>query len=230
MRAAARFAADLSTLGALDQVAAVGVDLYGSLAATGAGHGTQPAVLLGLEGYRPETIETEEKEARLEQLRATGTIALGGRVPIAFVRGRDRAAPAHGARLPPQRHDDHRHRHRRAGRCTSRPTSRSAAASSSPRPRRPRAPPPTVLPPPRTPDGHSRRPNSCSIWPSITASRSVRSCSATRPPPAASSEVRERLLHIRDVMVACELRGITQTGLLPGGCTCGGAPATGTNV
>jgi L-serine dehydratase len=47
MRAAARFVADLRTMGALGHVSDIRVDLYGSLAATGAGHGTMPAVLLG---------------------------------------------------------------------------------------------------------------------------------------------------------------------------------------
>src|SRR5690349_22435337 len=77
MRAAARFVTDLDTLGAFDDVADVRVDLYGSLAATGAGHGTMTAVLLGLEGRRPEAIETDEMEERNEAMRATGQIALG---------------------------------------------------------------------------------------------------------------------------------------------------------
>jgi L-serine dehydratase len=65
MRAAARFVDDLRTLGAIETVAEVRVDLYGSLAATGAGHGTMPAVLLGLEGYRPDEIATDEVEQRI---------------------------------------------------------------------------------------------------------------------------------------------------------------------
>ena len=69
MRAAASFVADLDAMGVLVRVADVRVELYGSLAATGRGHGTMPAVLLGLEGYRPETIETEEMEAGQKRLR-----------------------------------------------------------------------------------------------------------------------------------------------------------------
>ncbi len=71
MRAAARFVDDLRTLGAVDTVVEVRVDLYGSLAATGAGHGTMPAVLLGLEGYRPDEIETEEMEQRVHAMRSS---------------------------------------------------------------------------------------------------------------------------------------------------------------
>ncbi|MFF2027444.1 serine dehydratase beta chain, partial [Streptomyces sp. NPDC058171] len=84
MRAAARFVSDLHTLGAFDEVVDVRVDLYGSLAATGAGHGTMSAVLLGLEGYRPEEIETEKMEQRLEIIRSTRHISLGGSRDIAL--------------------------------------------------------------------------------------------------------------------------------------------------
>ena len=77
MRAAARFVGDLRTIGALADVSDIRVDLYGSLAATGAGHGTMPAVLLGLEGFTPETIETEQMERRLEEMRASREIQLG---------------------------------------------------------------------------------------------------------------------------------------------------------
>jgi L-serine dehydratase len=84
MRAAANFVEELETAGVLARVADLRVELYGSLAATGRGHGTLPAVLLGLEGYRPETVETEEMESGRERLRSTGKIMLGGRVPIAL--------------------------------------------------------------------------------------------------------------------------------------------------
>ena len=53
MRAAGMFADELVRRDLVDHVADVRVDLYGSLAATGAGHGTMPAILLGLEGYHP---------------------------------------------------------------------------------------------------------------------------------------------------------------------------------
>src|SRR5690349_22148549 len=82
MRAAARFVDDLIASGAVDAVADVRADLYGSLAATGAGHGTFSAVLLGLEGQRPEEIHSEDMERRLETMRATGTIHLAGCRPI----------------------------------------------------------------------------------------------------------------------------------------------------
>jgi L-serine dehydratase len=82
MRAAARFVRDLRTMGAVADVADVRVDLFGSLAATGAGHGTMPAVLLGLEGFEPETIQPEEMEDRLDEMRASRQIQLGGETAI----------------------------------------------------------------------------------------------------------------------------------------------------
>ncbi|MFC0450603.1 L-serine ammonia-lyase [Rhodococcus jostii] len=82
MRAAGTFVDDLDTLALLGDVAGVRVDLYGSLAATGAGHGTMSAILLGLEGYRPETIATEEMETRLDAVRASRRIRLAGVVDI----------------------------------------------------------------------------------------------------------------------------------------------------
>jgi L-serine dehydratase len=84
MRAAVRFVDDLRLLAGLDTIDNVKVDLYGSLAATGAGHGTMTAVLLGLEGHRPESIETQEMEARLDAMRSTRRIELGGAQPIAL--------------------------------------------------------------------------------------------------------------------------------------------------
>lgn len=64
MRAAAAFVRELDEA-AFAQIATVRVDLYGSLAATGRGHGTMTAVLLGLEGPEPDLILPEEVESRL---------------------------------------------------------------------------------------------------------------------------------------------------------------------
>jgi L-serine dehydratase len=78
MRAAAVFAEELTASGILDRVAALRVDLYGSLAATGHGHGTMTAILLGLEGFHPELILPEEVEERLAAIAETGTLQLAG--------------------------------------------------------------------------------------------------------------------------------------------------------
>ncbi len=78
MRAAAVFAEELRHADVLDRVAALRVDLYGSLAATGHGHGTMTAILLGLEGFHPELILPEEVEERLAAIAETGTLQLAG--------------------------------------------------------------------------------------------------------------------------------------------------------
>jgi L-serine dehydratase len=84
MRAAAVFAEELKSSGALDRVASLRVDLYGSLAATGHGHGTMTAILLGLEGFHPELILPEEVEERLAAIAETGMLRLAGEVPLPY--------------------------------------------------------------------------------------------------------------------------------------------------
>ncbi|MGC2941039.1 MULTISPECIES: L-serine ammonia-lyase [unclassified Brevibacterium] len=75
MRAGASF---IDLLGeTLRSVADLRVDVFGSLAATGAGHGTFDAILIGLEGCRPDLIEANELTARRTRMSETGTIILG---------------------------------------------------------------------------------------------------------------------------------------------------------
>lgn len=84
MRAAGRFARDLTTDGLLPDVARVRVELYGSLGATGAGHGTPGAVVLGLEGCEPETIDPAAGKVRVEEINAGGKLLLAGTHTIQF--------------------------------------------------------------------------------------------------------------------------------------------------
>ncbi|MGG7510849.1 L-serine ammonia-lyase [Plantibacter sp. YIM 135249] len=84
MRAACTFVEDVTAAGLLEDVAGIDVHLYGSLAATGRGHGTMTAVLLGLEGYRPDEILPEEVESRLAALAETGELLFGGRRPLRY--------------------------------------------------------------------------------------------------------------------------------------------------
>lgn len=84
MRAAAVFAEELKGLGVLGDVAGLRVDLYGSLAATGHGHGTMTAVLLGLEGFHPELILPAEVEERLASIAETGVLNLAGSVALPY--------------------------------------------------------------------------------------------------------------------------------------------------
>jgi L-serine dehydratase len=84
MRAAAVFAEELKSSRTLEKVAGLRVDLYGSLAATGHGHGTMTAILLGLEGFHPEKILPAEVEERLAAIAETGTLQLAGSVPLPY--------------------------------------------------------------------------------------------------------------------------------------------------
>jgi L-serine dehydratase len=84
MRAAGRFARHLAADGLLSNVARVRVELYGSLGATGAGHGTPGAVLLGLEDSAPETVDPVLAKARVEEIHAGGKLLLAGARTIDF--------------------------------------------------------------------------------------------------------------------------------------------------
>ena len=85
MRAAVRFVDGLRRDDLLAATASVRVELYGSLGATGKGHGSDKAVLLGLEGELPERVDTALIPQRLETIRANGELRLGGERPIRFV-------------------------------------------------------------------------------------------------------------------------------------------------
>ncbi|MDE2271902.1 MAG: L-serine ammonia-lyase [Xanthomonadaceae bacterium] len=85
MRAAARFVERwLTETGDLDRVARVQVELFGSLALTGRGHGTDKAVICGLEGHWPDQIDPDAIPPLLERVRAAKRIRLGGNRDIAF--------------------------------------------------------------------------------------------------------------------------------------------------
>ena len=85
MRAAARFVDGLARDQLLSHVQQVRVELYGSLGATGKGHGSDTAVLLGLEGEQPDQVATHSIAARLAEIRHSGQLNLAGVQRIAFV-------------------------------------------------------------------------------------------------------------------------------------------------
>jgi L-serine dehydratase len=78
MRAARMFARRLKSEGLLAQTASVRAELFGSLGATGHGHGTPRAVLLGLEGNSPRTVDLERADADVRRIRETGRLRLLG--------------------------------------------------------------------------------------------------------------------------------------------------------
>jgi L-serine dehydratase len=84
MRAAHLFVARLRAAGTLGRVAALRCELFGSLGATGHGHGSVKAVVLGLSGEEPHLVEPVAAGPAVAAVRATGRIALGGIHEIAF--------------------------------------------------------------------------------------------------------------------------------------------------
>src|ERR1700704_7218606 len=84
MNAARAFVELLEQQGLLTQTAQLSAQLYGSLALTGRGHCTDRAILLGLEGFSPDTIDAAAVEATLQRIRTGGRVRLLGRPEIAF--------------------------------------------------------------------------------------------------------------------------------------------------
>ncbi|XVN18354.1 L-serine ammonia-lyase [Pseudomonas corrugata] len=89
MRAAALFVEALRAKALLNDVRRVEVQLYGSLSATGIGHGSDTAVIMGLMGEWPDAIDPSQIAPRIALLRETETLQLDGRLPVPFVWARD---------------------------------------------------------------------------------------------------------------------------------------------
>lgn len=84
MRAARLFVESLAREGALGRTARICARLYGSLGATGKGHGSDKAVMLGLAGYEPDSVDVDAIPAHLATVRATGVLNLLGDRQIEF--------------------------------------------------------------------------------------------------------------------------------------------------
>jgi L-serine dehydratase len=84
MKAAAAFVGGLVANGGIDQVASIEVSLMGSLAFTGRGHATDKAVILGLSGETPDTVDLDAAEALVARVRETKALNLAGRRAIPF--------------------------------------------------------------------------------------------------------------------------------------------------
>src|SRR3954467_13202607 len=84
MRAARTFAQGLADDGVLDDVTRVRAELFGSLGATGHGHGSDRAVILGLQGETPETVDTTTVAERVAAVRTASRLNLAGTHSVAF--------------------------------------------------------------------------------------------------------------------------------------------------
>jgi L-serine dehydratase len=89
MIAAGRFVRRLVQTGQAPRTVRVEVVLYGSLALTGRGHATDRAVILGLAGFEPASLDPDAGEAALTAIRAEQSLALGGGPAVAFDEARD---------------------------------------------------------------------------------------------------------------------------------------------
>ena len=84
MKAARRFLVELEAERGLADLEDVRVELFGSLAATGRGHGSDVALLLGLEGETPDGVDIDGVDARLDRVAAEKTIRLLGQHTVPF--------------------------------------------------------------------------------------------------------------------------------------------------
>ena len=89
MRAAALFVEALRDRHLLEQVRRIEVQLFGSLSATGIGHGSDNAVIMGLMGEWPDAIDPSQIGIRIATLRETHTLLLDGRLSVPFIWDRD---------------------------------------------------------------------------------------------------------------------------------------------
>ncbi|MGZ8189203.1 MAG: L-serine ammonia-lyase [Methylosarcina sp.] len=213
MRAALEFAVQLEQAGLMARVDRLMVELFGSLGATGKGHCTDKAVMLGLEGEAPNRIDPAIIAGRLESIRRHGKIALLNRWPVHFNEKRDllfqrKALPYHsnGMRFTvfdpsgnPLLQKDY---YSVGGGFVV--TGDTAAADRLTADE-------TLLP-----------------YPFKSAAELLRLCAAHNKPISAlmlgnekawldEQEIRKNLLTVWQVMQACVERGLSEEGILPGG-------------
>jgi L-serine dehydratase len=210
MRAAKRFVSDLEHINAVAHVGSVRVDLFGSLAATGAGHGTMTAILLGLEGHAPETLENDVMEQRIDAMRSSRHIRFASSHDIALAEDDMVLHPLtvlpfhpNGMTLTAFTADGteiHKETYFSIG------GGFVVTAAEAEHPHQPRSSRLSFA-------SAKELLELCAQLRCSIADVMLRFESETRSTP----EIYERLLHIRDVMVECEQRGISRDGVLPGG-------------
>ncbi|PKU25157.1 L-serine ammonia-lyase [Telmatospirillum siberiense] len=101
MKAAAAFAEGLASRGVLERVAAIETTLYGSLAFTGRGHAVDKAVILGLSGEKPASVEPDQADVIVAEVRHSKALRLAGRRSVGFDPERDLLFDT---LTPPKRH------------------------------------------------------------------------------------------------------------------------------
>ncbi|GGN51628.1 L-serine dehydratase [Streptomyces albiflavescens] len=214
MRAALSFANALERDGLLEETSRVHVELFGSLGATGHGHGSVKAVVLGLEGEGPELVDPAVAEPTMDRVRATRSLRLLGKHAIAFQvdedvvlhRGKRLAFHANAMTFEATGHD---------GSCLVRRTYYSVGGG--------------FVVDENSADGPQIVPDSTPVrYPFTTGAELLAHTRATGLPISSimmanelawrsEDEVRAGLLHIWSVMQECVRQGTAHDGVLPGG-------------
>ena len=214
MRAAKTFADRLVEEGLLDGVASVRAELFGSLGATGHGHGSPKAVVLGLEGEDPATTDTDLADLRLDRLRDERVLTLAGSRPVAFdpdddlVMHRRRSLPAHPNGMTFAAYDD-------SGSTVLEKTYYSVGGGF-------------VVDESATGADRVVLDETEVKFPFSTAEELLRVCDreglsisevmmANEQSWRTEQEIRDGMLHLWSVMEACVERGFRREGVLPGG-------------
>ncbi len=212
MRAAREFVLSLKRDGLLATTEQIAVRLYGSLALTGLGHGTDRAILVGLEGALPETVDPDSIEPTVARIRSSGRIRLLGEHEIAFDEPMQLLFMQH-ERLP---------RHSNGMRFTALAPAHavlrevdyySIGGGFIVRGDETEAAEAHAHPPPPYPFTSGAellslcRQHGLEMFELVLANESAW---------APEEQVRTRLLHLWQVMQACVERGFRQSGLLPG--------------
>lgn len=211
MRAAGEFAATLRQEQHIHHLHRVHVDLYGSLAATGAGHGTLSAILLGLEGFRPETITAQIKERRLAEIAASGIVHIGDVTPVPFAEEHielhpDVVLPRHPNGMTFTAIGSH-------AEVLAVQTYFSVGGGFIVGEHDEPGDTPHNCPTPFPYGSAAELLAICDRTGASISEVALRNESCCR----SEQEVRTGLLHLRQVMVECERQGMTRDGLLPGG-------------
>jgi len=215
MIAAGQFVNELEKAPGADRVARIKTDLLGSLGATGKGHGSDKAILLGLVGDHPESVDVETVDDRLAQIRESKTLCLKSGQTLRFDESKDlimhrrKSLPFHPNGMCFEAFDE-------TGQSLLRATyysvgggfvlDETAAAGENPV-----TADTTELPYPFT-TGAELLALSAQHGLSIAEMMMANECVWR-----SEAEVRESALHIWHVMQACVKRGCRETGVLPGG-------------
>ena len=215
MRAANAFAQELSKSPGFDKVSRVRVDLYGSLGATGRGHGSDIAVLLGMEGAQAETVDVDSVASRVAQIRDQQSLKLLGEHSITYhestdlVLHRDKALDFHSNGVTFSAFDQ-------GGNCIAEHTYYSVGGGFIVTQAEAEDPNVQLGEPVKLPYEFKSAEDLLKLCKQHNLSISALMLENEKV-WRSEEEIRSGLLHIWSVMKECVERGCQQTGVLPGG-------------